>query len=147
MLALMVSTVLPGGDVAPEPVTGMLAAFRMRYPAFAAVPDAKVQYWLTDAAREVDASWGADQAPATLALAAHNMTVTPGVLPSAAGAALPAGLTSFKSAAVSLNFSDAAAAQAVSGGFRATIYGREFLRYQRRHVGGPRLVGPVCFPC
>ena len=121
---------------------------KLRYPAFAAVSVDTITYWLTDAAREVDASWGDDQEPATLALAAHNMTVTPGVLPSAAGVELPAGLTSFKSAAVSLNFSAAAVAQAVTGGFRATLYGREFLRYLRRHVGGPRLVGFVApFPC
>ncbi|RSV15678.1 DUF4054 domain-containing protein [Sphingomonas sp. ABOLF] len=120
---------------------------KLRYPAFAAVPDATIAYWLTDAAREVDASWGDLQEPATLALAAHSMTVTPGVMPSAAGMQLPGGLTSFKSADASLTFSDAAAARAAKGGFAATEYGLEFLRFQRRHLGGPRLVGPVFLPC
>lgn len=120
---------------------------RLRYPAFAAVPEPTIAYWLTDAAREVDASWGDDQEPATLALAAHSMTVTPGVMPATASVALPAGLTSFRSASASLTFSDEAAARAAKGGFAATDYGLEFLRYQRRHVGGPRLVGPAFLPC
>jgi hypothetical protein len=121
---------------------------RLRYPAFAAVGEPTITYWLTDAARTVDASWGEYQEPATLALAAHSMVVTPGVMPSAAGVALPAGLTSFKSADVTLNFSDGAVAIAAEGGYKATPYGLEFLRYQRRHLGGPRLVGFVApFAC
>ena len=136
-----------GGLVAPPPASVLLAAFRMRYPSFAAVPDATVQYWLIDAAREVDASWGGGQEPATLALAAHSMTVTPGVVPFGTGPQLPGGLTSFKSASASLTFSDAAAAINAKGGYASSEYGREFLRYQRRHLGGPRLVGPVFLPC
>ena len=124
-----------------------VATLRLRYPAFTAVGEETIAYWLTEAAREVDASWGDLQEPATLALAAHSMTVTPGVVASAAGASLPAGLTSFRSAAVSLDFSDAAATQAAEGGYKSTEYGREFLRFQRRHIGGPRLVGPVFLPC
>lgn len=119
------------------------ATLKLRYPAFAAVPDATVQYWLTDAARIVTDAWGDDQEPGTLALAAHSMATTPGVVAGGSGSAqIPAGVTSFKSGTVSLTFSDAAAAQSASGGYQATVYGKEFAVMLRRNVGGPLLVGP-----
>lgn len=120
------------------------ATLRLRYPAFAAVTDETIAYWLGDAARIVTTGWGTDQEPGTLALAAHSMSIN-GVLAAASpgGAQIPAGLTSFKSGSVSLTFSDAAAAQAADGGYASTVYGREFLPMLRRNTGGPFLVGCV----
>lgn len=121
------------------------ATLRLRYPAFSTVNDGTINYWLTDAARIVTAAWGSDQEPGTLALAAHSMALTPGVLAGGSGATnFPAGVTSFKSGTVSLTFSDAAAAQASTGGYGSTVYGREFEVMLRRNAGGPMLVGSPC---
>ena len=119
---------------------------RLRYPAFAAVTDATIAYWLTDAARIVTDAWGDDQEPATLALAAHNMSINgaPGIATDEVTALAGSGLTSFKSGTFSAQFSEAAAAQASAGGYAATVYGREFAIMLRRNVGGPRLVGGYC---
>lgn len=119
------------------------ATLRIRYPAFAAVPDDAIAYWLTDAARIVTDDWGEDQEPGTLALAAHSMATTPGGLASG-NSQIPAGVTSFRSGSTSVTFSDAAAAQSAQGGYGSTIYGKEFAVMLRRNVGGPRLVGIAC---
>lgn len=113
------------------------ADLRLRYPAFAEVDDATVQYWLTDAERVVSNSWiEADYAPAIMAYAAHRMAEL-GLGASAIGGGLPAGVTRFRSGAM-----DVAVSEAVAGrtGFDATVYGREFVALRRRNAGGPRLV-------
>jgi hypothetical protein len=119
------------------------ATLKTRYPAFAAVPDATVTYWLEDAARIVTPAWGTDEEPAQLALAAHNMAVEG--LGAAGGVVnLPAGVTSFRSGGFSATFSDAAAAASAQGGYGSTRYGREFQVMLRRNVGGPFLAGVAC---
>ena len=119
------------------------ATLKIRYPALAAVPDATIQYWLTDAARIVTDSWGPDQEPATLALAAHNMSITPGVI-SSGSSSIPAGVTRFRSGSTDISFSDSAAAQSAEGGYKSSPYGREFAVMLRRNVGTPMLAGYVC---
>jgi hypothetical protein len=114
------------------------AELLLRYPAFAAVAEDVRQYWLTDAHRTVDESWiEADYAPALMALAAHNMALAG----NGAAGGIPAGVTKFKSGAVDVAFSDAAAAAQVRGGYGATRYGIEFQALLRRNKGGPRLIG------
>lgn len=114
---------------------------KARYPAFASVPDSTVDLWINDAQRIVTAGWSnVDYAPALMALAAHNMALQ-GLGVSGASAGLPAGLTSFRSASLSVSFSEAAAAQQVAGGYSSTPYGREFAPMLRRNVGGLHLVG------
>ena len=105
-----------------------LADFRTRYPAFAAVADATVQYWLDEGFAEVAAWREADQPRGALAYAAHKLASQTG--------AAPEGVTSFKSGTFSASLSDTAANRT---GFAATIYGREFLDLARRSFGGPRL--------
>lgn len=117
---------------------------RLRYDAFANVTDERIQYWLTDAARTVDATWGVDQEPATLALAAHNMVLNnvPGITQTEASELGP-GITRFRSASVDISVTDAVANAGIAIGYSATRYGAEFAVMQRRHLGGPRLVGYV----
>lgn len=119
----------------------LLADFRIRYAEFAAVPDDTVEYWLTDADRIVTDEWSAgDQPVARMALAAHHMSAG-GVGASGIDGALSklGGVTSLKSGTFSASFSDAAARAQVAGGYGSTRYGREFLTYLRRNVGGPFL--------
>lgn len=119
---------------APTPAT-----LKTRYPAFNAIEDATVQYWLTDSLRTVTDSWiEADRAVAMMALAAHNMAMQ-GL--GAAAAGVPAGVTSFRSGSFSVQVSDGAAERASAGGYDATRYGQEFRRLRWRSKGGPRLVG------
>lgn len=109
-----------------------LSDFRTRYPAFAAVADGTVTYWLDEGIAEVAAWNEADQPRGALAYAAHKLAEQG--MGTAAGA--PQGVTSFKSGTFDASISDQAANRT---GFKATIYGREFLELARRSFGGPRL--------
>lgn len=121
------------------------SALKLRYPAFAAVDDTVVQYWLTDAERFVDTTWReADYAPALMAAAAHAMALQG--LGATGAAALPTGVTRFKSASVEVAVSEAAASAQAKGGWGATRYGAEFQAIQRRNFAGPRVVAAGTLP-
>ena len=107
-----------------------IADFRARYPAFAAVADASVTYWLTEGFAEVSAWADADQPRGAMAYAAHKLAEQGN------GGATAQGVTGFKSGTFSASISEAAANRT---GFHATIYGREFLDLARRSFAGPRL--------
>jgi hypothetical protein len=118
----------------------------LRYPAFASVAEDVRQYWLTDAQRFVDETWQeGDYAPALMARAAHSMALEE--LGGGAGI-IPAGVTRFKSGAMDVAFSEAAASAQTKGGYGATRYGIEFQALLRRNFGGPRVSAagtlPVC---
>lgn len=105
-----------------------------RYPAFADVEDATITYWITDAARVVDTTWPeTSYAPAMMAHAAHMMVETRALVGSAA---IPAGVTSFKSGTFSATVSDKAAN---ATGYSVTSYGRQFLAMRDAAFRGPRL--------
>ncbi len=109
----------------------------LRYPAFSAVDETVIQYWLTDAERFVDTTWiEGDYAPALMARAAHSMALA-GI--GVTASAIPGGVTRFKSGAMDVTIADAVAAAQASGGYPSTRYGLEFAGLQRRNFGGPRL--------
>lgn len=113
---------------------------KARYTAFADVADETVQLWLTDAESFVDQSWiEADYAPALMALAAHNMALE-GLGASSGAAALPAGVTRFRSGAMDVTVSEKAANEKASGGYQATRYGQAYARLLRKNHGGPRVI-------
>ncbi len=107
------------------------------FPAFADVPEATIDYWLTEA--EIVANWGNDHAQ--MLLAAHYMAIN-----GLGTNAVTGGLTSFKSGSVDMKFSEA---QANSIGFAQTIYGQQFSILLRRRHAGPRTIvaGVVRCPC
>jgi len=105
-----------------------IADFRTRYPAFAAVGDSSVQYWLTEGFAEVAAWNDADQPRGAMAYAAHKLASQTGTVAE--------GVTGFKSGTFSAQISEQAANRT---GFAATVYGREFLDLARRNFAGPRL--------
>lgn len=110
---------------------------KVRYPAFASVSDDTIDEWLAEGVTEC-ATWPDDyRARGEMAYAA-GMMADMGVL---TGTAMPAGVTSFKSADFSATLSESVVART---GFKASPYGREFIALRRRLFGGPRLVGPVC---
>lgn len=134
-------------DVIPLLLTGYMkpaaAHLLMRYPAFAAVPTSTIAYWLTDAERSVDTSWGeGDYAAALMALAAHNMALAGLGTQAVALADVPAGITSMRSGSLSLSFTPEAANSRMTGDLTATQYGQEYAMLLRRNRGGP-YVGPT----
>ena len=115
----------------------------MRYPAFAAVPQATIRYWLVDAERYVTDAWSeGDYAAGLMALAAHNMALAGYGTDAAATAGIPAGVSSFKSGTFSMNFTEAAANARAGGDYASTRYGQEYLALLRRNRSGP-LVAPT----
>ncbi|MFS0771041.1 DUF4054 domain-containing protein [Sphingomonas sp. 1P08PE] len=131
----------------PAPVaTATPADLKARYSAFVAVADNTIGYWLTDALRIVTPAWGEDAIPGQIALAAHNMALdgVTGIAKTAADQ-LPAGVTRFRSASLDVAVSEAAANRSITGGYSATLYGREFAVMLHRNSGGPLLVGYVEF--
>lgn len=121
-----------------------LSDFRARYPAFASVPDVTVQYWLDDA-YDTTQDWGCGEAAkAQMALAAHNLALAGyGAAGGEVSALAEMGVTSFKSASMSVSLSDGVVSARSGGGYSSTRYGRDFVTYLRRCRGGPRLVGCV----
>lgn len=131
MLTTYLLTGIIGGEGVVVPPTGLLATFRLRYPAFAAVSDDTVTLWLDEGALEV-AGWTPElQDRGAMLYAAHQLA-SQGM----GTGAIPAGATSFKSGTFSLSLSDSAASRT---GFNATIYGRDYLALVRRQFAGPRL--------
>ena len=130
---------------APDP-----AALKARYPAFAAVADETIQYWLTDAGRFVDTSWiESDYAPALIAHAAYDMArvSVAGLIGADEAALVAGGVTDFQSASVRLRFSDEAVKVAVAGGYGSNIYGIEYFALLSRSKAGPRVIGGGTVPC
>lgn len=119
------------------------AALKLRFPAFAAVGDETVEYWLTDARLIVTEGWAEnDRAPAEMALAAHNLALNGyGTSGGAVGDLATMGVTGFKSASMSVEFDAAAVKAGAAGGYSSTRYGKAFLAFLRRNRGGPMLVG------
>jgi len=120
--------VLPVFDRAAE----LLALFRLRYPAFAAVSDGLISYRLFDALTEVGDNWpDAQRTNARLAWSAHKLAEAGSL-----GGAVPQGVTSFKSGTFSATVSDSVAGLT---GLDATVYGREFVTLRRVAFAGPRM--------
>lgn len=124
-------------------MTATVTGLKTRYTIFAPVPDATVQLFLDDALPDV-AQFGEDADKGQTLKAAHDMIVarTPGVIKDAAEQ-LPAGVTKFRSASMDVAVSESAANRSLLSGYASTWFGSEFAKLQRRHFGGPRLVGYV----
>jgi hypothetical protein len=124
------------------------ADLRARYPAFASVSDATIQIYLNDAnGGDVDTSWfERDFSPAIQAAAAHRMSRA-GVLGSGGSVDASAGINSFKSASVSIEFNPDAVKASVAGGWASTPYGLQYAELLRRNKAGPRVVGGGVVGC
>ncbi len=126
------------------------ADLKMRYPAFAAVADPTIQYWLTDAERFVTTSWSEiDYAPGLIAAAAHNMAKAPvaGIAGSQVSGFAAAGVTHFRSGSFQAQFSEEAVKAQVAGGWASTEYGQEYYMLLRRNVMSMGVTAPGCVPC
>lgn len=139
MLATYLAVGMIGGSGAvtppppppPPPPTGLLATFRARYPAFAAVADDSVEIWLDEGFIETAALPAEVQTRAVMLCAAHQLA-SQGL----GEGTIAAGVTSFRSGSFSATLSDSHASRT---GLSATAYGRDYLALMRRYFGGPRL--------
>lgn len=125
------------------------AELKARYPAFAAVSDLTLQYWLTDAERYVDETWlEGDYKAALIAAAAHN-AVRAGVAVAGSDVAnmAGAGITDFQSASLRVRVSDEAVKAQLAGGWGTTNYGQEYFALLRKNKAGPRVVSGGTVPC
>jgi hypothetical protein len=115
------------------------ADLKAAFPAFIAVPDDTVTFWIGRAGRIVDTSWTeGDYNFAQMLLAAHYM-VEQGLGTGAEAQAAAAGASGFKvmrSGALSLERFDAAPG-ASGAGYSSTAYGRQFYELLMRNRGGP----------
>lgn len=123
-----------------------------RYPAFADVSPITIKLWLADAERVVTETWiEGDYAPGLMSLAAHNMAMLGlGSTSSSASSpvtALPAGVTSVKSADFAMSITPEQANRASSGSLESTLYGNEFYKLLRRNRAGPRVMATGTIPC
>jgi hypothetical protein len=111
----------------------------LRYPAFASVPFAIIEYWLTDAQRFVANSWRSSDYPiALMALAAHNMSVA-GLAPDTSGLQIAGGISRFKMGPMEVALTPEAANARLAADFTSTRYGVEFMSLRAANVGGPRV--------
>jgi hypothetical protein len=117
---------------------------KARYPEFASVADARVTLFLVEASSRVDSTWReADQAPAIIALACHEMSLegepAASISGSATGGASLANGRFLKSRSVgdvSNEWSESAASAAAASksatasqaGYRSTPYGAKYLK-------------------
>jgi hypothetical protein len=119
------------------------ADLKAAFPAFAAVDDSTITYWLDRAARTVDQGWPEDDGPhARMLLAAHLM-VQQGLGTGAEAEAYAAGAGGFKrlkSGALEIERGDA------GGDLASTSYGAQFAALQRSIVAGPRVTGTGFLP-
>lgn len=110
------------------------ADLKVKYPAFAAVPDATIQVYLNDA--PVDETWSErDYAAAIMAWSAHEM-VGAGIGANEVAAYAAAGVSRLKSGTLDVSFATGASG---STGYESTGYGRSWLELLRRNKGGPRI--------
>lgn len=124
-------------------MTATVTGLKARYAIFAPVPAETVQLFLDDALSAV-AGFGEDADRGQMLKAAHDMIVVsvPGIILTEAEQ-LPAGVTKFKAADMDISISETAANRSLSYGYGSTWFGSEFAKLQRRHFGGPRLVGYI----
>ena len=125
-----------------EPTTTDL---KMRYPAFAAVDNAILTWWLAYVVgKDVDQGWGAANGVEAHMAAAAGRMAKAGV--QIAGSVVTgfaaAGVTDFKSGSFSAKFSDDAVRQAIAGDWKTSPYGADYLTALEKEKGGGRVTAP-----
>jgi hypothetical protein len=112
------------------------AAFKLRFPTFAAVADATITAALAEGAGRVDSTWReADYAPAIMLYAAHVLVMDGH---GASNEVMLAGFKRVKVGSLELERSDGRSASA--GTLGSTSYGTRFTELVRLNFSGPLVV-------
>lgn len=110
-------------------------SFKTQFPEFESVDDTTVQIALEECAQYIDASWGDQQIPATMFLAAHFLSVSS--QGAEAGGQL---ITSERIGQISVSYAAAAATGQGGSMLTNTVYGRQFYYLLRINSGGIAIV-------
>ncbi len=115
--------------------------FRAAFPAFTDPPvtDDTVQFWLTRAGRDVDESWTEGDYTFAIMVRAADLMTQQGIGADEVGAAINAGLSTFRSGSLSGSFSDAAQRNVAAG---VNEDGQQWADLVRKNRGGPRVTAP-----
>ena len=118
------------------------------FPAFAAVADETVEFWLTRARRQVDTRWTEDDYQmGQMLLACHLMTLQ-GLGTGAEAEAAAQGTGDYKTirtGSVTLERFDRDN-NAAQGTLQSTSYGRQWLALAKANRGGPLIMGTGTLP-
>lgn len=137
MIGTLLLTVLQSTAAPPS---SDVAALKAAFPAFDAVANGTVEFWLARAARQVDSSWAEDDRDfARWLLACHLMTeqgLGAGAEAEVFGAGA-GGFTTMRSGSLTLTRDPAA--PGTSGPYGSTQYGRQFAVLLRQNRGGARV--------
>lgn len=110
------------------------ATFKARHPRFAAVADATVDLYLTDAAAQVGTTWSDTDGPAGIMyLAAHLMVMEGALDPTKVAAGVGNQIKKVKAGEVETEFAVDAANKNV--GLSATVYGQRYSDLAARNGG------------
>lgn len=119
------------------------AELKAAFPAFDAVADETVEFWIVRANRSVDTSWTeGDYAFAIMLLACHLMTgagLGTGTDAEIAAAGL-SGVSRLKSGTLDVSFAGDGANSGDASGYGGTAYGRQFAALLKQNRGGPRVI-------
>jgi len=117
------------------------ADFKIRFPEFVTVDDARIQFWLDDAALEVgEAAWGPLYEKGSMLLAAHLLELDIQRVDSGSGSSSLARVTSKKVGDVSVTFARSST-DSTEDWYNQTDYGSEYLRLKLRVGMGAVAVG------
>lgn len=134
--------------VGGSPDSDDVAALKATFPAFAAVPNDTVLFWLGRAARQVDSAWpDADRDFGRRLLACHLMTeqgLGTGAEAEMFGAGA-GGFDSLKSGSLTLTRA-APNVTGATGAYGTTQYGRQFAVLAMQVRGGARVTDTGVFP-
>lgn len=109
------------------------ADFKIRYPEFDSVLDARVQFMLDDAALEVsEARWGTLNEKGVMLLAAHLLSIDQDNNDSDDDSGGEGNLASKSIGDVSYSFSKATSESSSDDWYLSTSYGSEYLRLKKR---------------
>ncbi len=142
----MITTLLL--TVLQAPMSTDVAELKAIFPAFTAVADATVQFWLSRAARQVDTSWPEEDRDFARRLLACHLMTEQGLGTGAEAEMFRAGAAGFDSLkSGSLTLTRAAPnVTGATGAYGTTQYGRQFAVLAMQVRGGARVTDTGAFP-
>lgn len=119
------------------------ADFKIRFPEFDAVDDARIQFYLDDAQLEVgEAAWGELYEKGVMLLAAHLLQLyLERIEDDESGSSISSRVTMRKVGDVQVSFARSTATDATEDWYLQTDYGSEYLRLKLRMGMGAVAVG------
>lgn len=107
--------------------------FKIRYPEFEEVPDARIQFMLDDAALEVsEAAWGALYEKGSMLLCAHLLSISQSNSDDDDSGGDTGNVVSKSIGDVSVSFAKATSESSSDDWYLSTSYGAEYLRLKKR---------------